>query len=289
MNTRISRRTFIASLTCLTAASATDAFADTPEPNSAPLRFAVYGDCRDGHDVHRKIVSMVVKDAPAIVFQTGDLVHRGTIDEQWKTFDEITAPMRKSALYYPARGNHDYGDSGYYKKFTSPTESGTADYFTVNKANCHFIILDVDEHTEFGPKSAQHTWLIEDLEKNKGKYTHTFVFFHVPGYSIGSHGMNREIQDTLCPVFAKYGVRIVFTGHDHIYYHTTRDGVPYIVTGGGGAPLYDVFPDKGSIAGDRYDKSNHYCLVDVKGPQVTVQAIRTDGTVIEKFTVSAKS
>jgi len=222
-----------------------------------------------------------------MVFQTGDLVHNGSVASQWATFDDITAEMRKKIPYYPARGNHDFGDEGYYKRTVSPYTSGTADYYTVDKGNCHFIVLDVDEHTDYSPKSDQYKWLIKDLDASKGKFTHTFVFFHVPGYSIGSHGMNKDIQDTLCPVFTKYAVRIVFTGHDHNYYHTTRSGTPYIVTGGAGAPLYDTFPEKGAIAGDKYEKVNHYCLVDVKGKDVTVQAIRVDGSLIETFTVSA--
>jgi predicted phosphodiesterase len=262
--------------------------ASDPEPVPDLLRFAVYGDCRDGHDIHRKIVALILKDEPTIVFQTGDLVHRGNDDSLWKIFDDITGEMRKKVLYYPARGNHDFGDTGYYKRITSPTTSGTADYYTVDKGNCHFIILDVDEHADFSASSDQYKWLIKDLDASKGKFTHSFVFFHVPGYSIGSHGMNKDVQDVLCPVFSKYGIRIVFTGHDHNYYHTTRNNTPYIVTGGGGAPLYDTFPEKGAIPGDKYEKVNNYCLVDVNGNDVTVQAKRADGTLIEKFTVSAK-
>ncbi len=293
MNTKISRRTAVGTIAATAIAMFDNSVArgDTHDvthvEEAARLRFAVYGDCRDGHDIHRKIVAQIIKDEPSIVFQTGDLVHRGTDPALWKIFNDITEVMRKKILYYPARGNHDFGDAGFYKAITSPITTGTADYYTVDKGNCHFIILDVDEHTDFSPKSEQHKWLVDDLELNKGKFTHTFVFFHVPGYSIGSHGMNTDVQDMLCTVFAKYKTRIVFTGHDHNYYHTTRNGIPYIVTGGGGAPLYDVMPEKGAIAGDKYERASHYCLVDVKGKDVTVQAIRIDGTLIEKFTVSA--
>ena len=49
-----------------------------------------------------------------------------------------------------------------------------------------------------------------------------------------------------------------------------------------------IAAEKGAIAGDKFERVNHYCLVDVKGSDVTVKAIRTDGTLIEKFTVSAK-
>jgi hypothetical protein len=45
----------------------------------ALLRFAAYGDTRDGHEVHRKIVGGVMSFHPALVLQTGDLVHNGSV------------------------------------------------------------------------------------------------------------------------------------------------------------------------------------------------------------------
>src|ERR1700721_4417140 len=165
MDAKISRRTAVGSISAA-ALSLFGARLGFTDDEVKPLRFAVYGDCRDGHDVHRKIVSLIVKDEPSMVFQTGDLVHRGNDDSLWKIFDDITSEMRKKALYYPARGNHDFGDTGYYKRITSPITTGTGDYYTVDKENCHFIILDVDEHTEFGPKSEQGKWLVKDLELN---------------------------------------------------------------------------------------------------------------------------
>lgn len=255
---------------------------------SKPLRFVVYGDTRDGHDVHRKLVALIMKQDASMVFQTGDLVHNGNNEAQWKIYDDITGEMRKKLPVYPVRGNHDFGGEFYSERFTAPFTNGSKDYYSLDKENCHFIVLDVDEHTKYGPDSEQYKWLVKDLDAVKGKARHVFVFFHVPPYSIGSHGMNPDIQQNLCPVFAKYGVRIVFNGHDHDYYHTTRSGVTYVVTGGGGAPLYPQDPGKGAIPGDKYEMVNHFCVVDVNGDAVTVQAIRPDSSVIEKFTVTAK-
>ncbi len=46
-----------------------------------------------------------------------------------------------------------------------------------------------------------------------------------------------------------YQVDTVFTGHIHLYYHTTIDGVHYVITAGGGAPLYETPERGGSITG----------------------------------------
>jgi acid phosphatase type 7 len=287
MRNLISRRTLFGAAAALVAMAAAPHSTASEKPDSG-LHFAVYGDCRDGHEVHRKLVAAMLAQKPVLVLQTGDLVHRGTDDAAWKIYDEITGDLRKKTLLYPARGNHDFGGTGYAERFTAPFTSGNKDYYSFTKGSCHFIALDIDEHAEYGPETEQYKWLIKDLEDAKKTSKHIFVYFHLAPYSIGSHGMNEDVQKVMGPVFKKYGVRIVFTGHDHNYYHTTRDGVPYIVTGGGGAPLYDCHPEKGAIDGDKYEKVNHYLVVDVKGNDVTVQAIRVDGTLIEKFTVSAK-
>ena len=47
---------------------------------------------------------------------------------------------------------------------------------------------------------------------------------------------------------------LVFCGHDHLYYRTTRDGVTYVVTGGGGAPPYRPENSQIAIPGDVFVK-----------------------------------
>ena len=92
----------------------------------------------------------------------------------------------------------------------------------------------------------------------------------------------------LCPVFKNYGVRVAFGGHDHNYYHTTRDGITYIVTGGGGAPLYPCNKERGVIDGDKYLSCHHFLVCDVNGDSIRIQVIKVDGTELEHFSISAK-
>jgi 3',5'-cyclic AMP phosphodiesterase CpdA len=63
----------------------------------------------------------------------------------------------------------------------------------------------------------------------------TIVAIHESPYSAGYQGSNLEIRDRLAPVFARYGVQLVLSGHDHDYQRSRPiDGVTYIVTGAGG-------------------------------------------------------
>lgn len=248
-------------------------------------RFVLYGDTRDGHDVHRRLVALIEKQKPDFILQTGDLVHRGSEAGLWKIYDEITGEMRAKIPVYPSRGNHDLGGPGYEERVTQPFTSGNKLWYSFDKGDLHFIALAVDESTAYGPDSPQYKWLVEDLAKAQKSKRHRFVFFHVPPYSIGSHGSDLNVRKVLCPLFKQYGVTAVFNGHDHNYYRTTRDGILYMVSGGGGAPLYPTDPGKGAIDGDKYESVHHIVVVEETGNLLAFTALREDGSTLDRFTL----
>lgn len=258
------------------------------ESKVKPLRFVIYGDTRDGHDIHRALVAMILKQKPDFVIQTGDLVDRGSKPDLWKIYDDVTGDMRRKVPVYPARGNHDVGGPGYEERVTAPFTSGTKLHYSFDRSGNHFIALAIDEHTDYSPESEQYKWLIEDLEAaRRRRPAHIFVFFHVPPYSIGAHGSDLDVRKTLCPVFDKYLVTAVFNGHDHNYYRTMRSGILYLVTGGGGARLYPVHADQAQ-PGDAFESVHNIVVCDVVGPKVSITAYRQNGSVIERFTVPAR-
>lgn len=250
-----------------------------------PFRFVVYGDTRGGHKVHKNICDAIVKATPAFVIHTGDLVDNSADIGQWRMFDEITTEMRSKFPFYPSRGNHDVRGKEYEARVTAPGTTGGKLYYSFNHGNSHFIALAVDEVSVYKEKSKQYVWFENDLKEARKKAAHIFVFFHVPPYSIGSHGSDFDVREQLEPLFVRYGVRAVFNGHDHIYYRTIRNGIPFIVSGGGGAPLYYPDPKKGAIEGDKWERVNHYCVIEVKGESVVSTAYRPDGTVIESLKI----
>jgi hypothetical protein len=258
----------------------------------ALFRFAVYGDTRNDplhptgpNEVHRDVVTKVMEYHPALVLQTGDLVFSGKKAGEWKTFDEITAEMRKTVPYYPVRGNHDKESGGhnFEDHVTQPVLSGTKLYYSFEKDDVHFVGLDTVQ--SLLQKDPQYQWLEGDLKDATARGKFIIPFFHEALFSIGHHGSNEKLQAILHPLFKKYGVRLVFQGHDHDYYHTLRDGITYIVTGGGGAPLYGDSNRRFAIEGDKFEKVHHFCICYVYKDSVTVTAIRQDLTEIESFTI----
>ena len=74
-----------------------------------------------------------------------------------------------------------------------------------------------------------------------------------------------RFRDTLHQLFVQQNVTCVFEGHEHLYNRQERDGVVYVITGGGGAPLY-----ANELKGGFY----HYLRVDVTATGYTVAVKR---------------
>ena len=285
-----------------------------PKPKTARPRilasekftFVAYGDTRTNPEAHARVIHEIVALHPEFVLQSGDLVSDGRNPKQWAEFDRIERPLRDNHIaYYPARGNHDLG-AYYPKRVTEPFDSGDKVnrlYYAFTRHRNRFII--VDSMQEYQPGSPQYVWLAGELAKAHRTAVNTFVMFHEAPFSVGPHGPTPEAQQYLHPLFARYPPRIVFCGHDHLYYRTMRDGVNYVVTGGGGAPPYRPENAQVAVAGDVFVKDvdnlgrplsdaqyqaliYHAVRLDVDGPRVTGTALRPDGSVIDRFTLGPK-
>ncbi|MBI2300260.1 MAG: metallophosphoesterase [Armatimonadetes bacterium] len=151
-------------------------------------------------------------------------------------------------------------------------------YHTFTKINWRFIALDSNT-LRLGRDASQLAWLRQTLAE--AKEPNLFVYLHHPPYAIGSYAPgDLQVRRDLEPLFRAHPPRAVFCGHDHSYYRTTRHGIPYVVTAGGGAPLYE--PQRKLMQpGDVSVKNYHGCEVTVEEEQVRLRAIQWDGKVID--------
>ena len=198
----------------------------------------------------------------------------------------------KSKPSFPTMGNHDtYTAAGqpWLDAFYLPSNNpaGTERYYSFDYGNAHFVSLNVPEDMAVSPE--QQTWLVNDLRSTT--LTWKFVFFHVPPYSSSAHGNAMAVRNSVSNLLEGHGVDIVFNGHDHDYERTTTrkdyypdgKGVVYVVTGGGGAPLYPA----GVSPFTAYSASVfHVTQVQVNGNALTLRAVRADGTAIDTLTIA---
>ena len=195
----------------------------------------VYGDTRTNHNIHREIVNSIIKLKPVAVFHTGDLVANGNVKKQWHIFNNIIKDLLKITKFYPALGNHERNSHLYFDNFKLPNNER---WYAVDIGNIHFIILDTNPKIE--KDSKQYNFLENELKNINPNINYKIAIFHHPPFSSGPHREDeKDLRKSIIPLFEKYGLDIAFNGHDHIYERLFRNNIFYIVTGAGGAPLYE--------------------------------------------------
>jgi acid phosphatase type 7 len=246
-------------------------------------QIAIFGDSQRNEEAQQRVVKTILQYKPSVVFRTGDLVDDGRDPAHWKTFREINAPLLKSSEYYPALGNHEYESPLYFKEF--PWIHGKY-WYSVDYEGVHFIVLDSNASLKKG--SDQYKWLLSDLKSVKKEIKFKIVLFHHPIFNVGNRHSpdTKKLKDILLPLFEKYKVAAVFSGHDHDYQRFEYHGIYFIVTGGGGAGLEDQ--EGASPYLKKIYKAYHFCLLSPGDNSLHVRVIDVDSRVIDEFVVSLK-
>lgn len=245
-------------------------------PDQAQFTFAVLGDTRTQHAIHQAVVARIVAQGPDFVLHTGDLVARGHSAGDWATFFEIERELMARAPLFPTPGNHEGNSPLYFDLFHLP---GNERWYAFDYGPARFVCLQVDGIADFRPGSEQYAWLRDTLATNTQPWL--FVAFHVPPYSSARNGLENEVRQALVPLFERYGVDMVFNSHRHNYERNEVNGITYVVTGGGGAPLYAMQEREPTQAA--FAMAYHFVLVEVDGHRLRGQAISVEGEVLDEF------
>lgn len=252
-------------------------FRTAPEETDS-IVFVVYGDTRSDSSAHQMVVNAILESGPQFVINTGDLVYNGGNLGEWYNFFNIEKELLHEAPLMPCLGNHDYPPDNYFSFFYLPENE---EYYSFEYGNVFFVALN----TEASDYSVQREYLEEKLseaEQDPSKWL--IVYFHRPPYSMGGHGSDLDVRWAFCDVLEQHHVPVVFNGHNHFYQRTTPiNGVTYIVSGGGGAPLYQP----GSASWIAYGEGcYHYVRIVATATELSIKAIRaTDGAVIDSLVI----
>jgi hypothetical protein len=278
------------------------------------------------------------------VLQSGDAVLRGQYAAMWNvSFTPIIERLTRGAgiPYFFSAGNHDVGSMppgdpgraiGLHNTLTVMSKVIPAEgsprrlngYLTYAFGYGNAFIIAIDSN--IASDAVQLSWVTDQLEGlDRARYKHVIVFFHHPPYSSGPHGgasadpvpgtgrkapdrvepQSVAIRTLYMPLFRKHHVRLLLTGHDHLYDHWVERyddaGATYridtIITGGGGAPrtAYIGEPDlrtyiaASPAANIRMEhllrpgdttamNPHHFTVIRVDGDRLSVEVIGTGDT-----------
>jgi hypothetical protein len=129
-------------------------------------------------------------------------------------------------------------------------------------------------------------WIEEDLQSHQ-KSDYRFVVAHHPPFTaVTSRQGNNPHMTALTAMLEKYHVSAGFFGHDHNYQHYLKNGIHYVTTGGGGAPLYDVNTPPKEIT-QKIVSIENFVSVSVNGKVAHFQAIAIDGKTLDEFDIES--
>jgi 3',5'-cyclic AMP phosphodiesterase CpdA len=245
----------------------------------------VIGDTGSGTAKQRDVGDMMVKYRALFPFEfvlmMGDNMYGGEDPKDFeKKFSEpYKALLDNKVKFYASLGNHDMPIQVNYKNFNMNGK----EYYRFTKGNIAFYALN----SNYMDKK-QVKWLEDELAKDTSEWK--ICFFHHPPYSSAkAHGSDGQLREVVEPIFVKYGVNVVLTGHDHVYERIKpQKGIYYFVSGAGGKLRSGDISETSKLTEKSYDRDLHFMLFEVAGDQMYFQAISRTGETIDSGMIARR-
>jgi predicted phosphodiesterase len=245
---------------------------------SNSVRFAAIGDMGTGdspqYEVAQRMISARQTFPFEFVIMLGDNLYGGSSPKDYeKKFELPYKPLLDTGIkFYASLGNHDNPNERLYKLFNM----NGANYYAFKKGNVRFFVLDSNY---MDPK--QLAWLEKQLQ-DAGNSDWKICYFHHPLYSSGkTHGSSVELRALLEPMFIKYGVDAVFSGHDHVYERVQPQKGIYYFTEGSSGQLRNGDLAKTNMTQKGFDTDRTFMLVEVAGDELYFQTLTRAGATVD--------
>jgi 3',5'-cyclic AMP phosphodiesterase CpdA len=245
------------------------------------LKFAVIGDNGTGdspqYEVGRQMATYHGLFPFEMAIMLGDNLYGRQEPQDFITkFETPYRPLLAAGVrFYAALGNHDTLREQQY----APFHMGGVRYYTYSTHNVRFFVLDSDL-----VDAKQLAWITSALEQSHDDWK--ICYFHHPLYSDAkTHGSQVDVRVALEPLFVRYGVNVVFSGHDHVYERIKpQKGIAYFVSGAAGQLRKgDVRPS--ALMAAKFDDDCSFMLVEVSGDTLSFQTISRTGATVDQGTI----
>ena len=265
---------------------------DLKLPNKGEVRFAVIGDMgtasREQREVGQQMALFHQKFPFTFVITVGDNILGADSAADFKAkFEGPYAELLSAGVkFYATLGNHDNPEQRNYGLFNM---TGQRYYtFRASKGGLGKIVsggvrfFALDSNYLDAPQLA---WLEKELSSSGSDWK--IAFFHHPLYSSGkTHGSSLDLRKTLEPLFVRYGVNVVFSGHDHIYERVKpQQGITYFVSGSAGSLRKGDYGRPQAFSATGFDSDFEFMLVEIDGSKMYFQAISRTGQTIDSGVV----
>lgn len=259
------------------------------------LRVAVLGDNQDGYRVFRRLLERVSEEQPDFVLHLGDMVQMAQKSYDWQEY--FFDPLKEKKItpeipFLITQGNHDlhHGQvAAYFPTRRSFANKPSGYYYALTMGPARWVVLDANNKDLW-----QIYWLEEELKSQTAdRQPFVIVAVHIPpfiefwdrqAWQEGENEWSLHVERNMVPLFEKYGVDLVLSGHQHNYQRGSRNGVTYVISGGGGGLVdRDRVEDFGIYGATVL--GHHYTTLEVSPGQIRLEMRLPDGTVGDEHTI----
>ncbi len=264
-----------------------------------PLVLVAYGDMRftDTTELHasnpiarQALVDKIAAENPAAIFINGDIPWHG-IAADYAVFNDETRSWKERRLrVFPALGNHEFSACAPEECLerwweTFPQLRGRRWYSVA--LGSKVLAIDLDSDSSLLPGSAQRTWLENQVAGLSPAVRLVMIIMHHPPLAdvqttkLTDH--NPRPNEVSLVGYLKTAAHrsaakfIVSAGHIHNYERFARNGVTYLVSGGGGAAPYEVDRTRLDLYQSADFPNYHYVRLELRGNRVRAEMIRLSG------------
>ncbi len=274
----------VLALLLLAAGGATQPRASLPAPlPSLPdaVRFAIIGDTGTGdrpqYEVAERLAEYRRQFPFEFVIMLGDNIYGSQRPKDFTSkFERPYKTLLDAGVkFYATLGNHDNPPETDYKPFNMDGRR----YYTFTKGPVQFFVLDSNY---MDPK--QLAWLEDELRRSGKQWK--ICYFHHPLYSSGAtHGSEADLRTLVEPLFIRYGVDVVFAGHEHFYERVKpQNGIAYF-TEGGSAKLREGDLRKTDLTAKGFDTDRSFMVAEIAKDTLYFQTISRTGMLVDTGTV----
>jgi len=253
-----------------------------PPAEKDSVRFAVIGDTGTGTSSQYEIGAQLTQARQTFPFEfvimLGDNIYgserpQDFVNKFEKPYESL---LGAKVPFYAALGNHDDPMQRYYKPFNMNGER----YYTFSKGNARFFVLDSNYMDQ-----TQLKWLEEQLSRSNDHWK--IAYFHHPLYSSGEkHGSEVDLRTQVEPLFMKYGVDVVFAGHEHFYERIKpQNGIYYFIEGGSAKLRKGDIRKGGPLTANGFDTDFTFMLAELGKDAMRFQVLSRNGKPVDAGTL----
>jgi hypothetical protein len=251
------------------------------------LKFGVMGDFGTGKREQFLLGDQMARVHGQFPFElmitVGDNLYGGSKPADFvKKFEmPYKALLSGGVKFYASLGNHDPRTQAAYSLFNM--DGRTYYTFKAPKQDVRFFAL---ESSYLDP--AQLQWLERELQNSREDWK--IPYFHHPLYSSGDrHGSDLTKRKVLEPLFQKYGVSVVFSGHDHVYERVKpQNGIVYFVVGSSGQLRKGNLDKNTGFTAVANATEQAFLVAEISGDQLHFNAVSRTGKVIDSGVIERR-